>query len=744
MNQMHFVATRPSEPIPLSMRLDCATAQFACNSQYLEKDHKPWLPVMAEFHYARYDREDWELELRKIKSCGVEILATYVFWIFHEEEEGKFCFEGNRDLSYFLHLCKEVGLYAFVRIGPWCHGECRNGGFPDWLQNSGIPLRGCDERYLRYVRRLYEAYAEQIKPWLIQNGGSVIGIQLENELTENEPYLAELKKIALECGITVPFYTVTGWGRHVTEFPEGEVIPVFGGYPAAPWEHHTDPLPINENYFFSLLRNDADIGSDQITGKRSLGEEMLQNYPFATCELGAGNQVTYHRRPTISTMDGMGITVTKLGSGNVLPGYYMFHGGFNPPEGFYQESKACGYPNDCPVSSYDFQAPLDEYGQARPSYFHLKRFHQFIQCCGERLAPMPSILPDLRPANKEDMKTPRFALRSDGESGFLFFHTHQRNYPMSAIKDLSVSIRFASGEEATYGPLNIPAETCGIFPVRQTWNGVPVEFMTAQPIWFGMHENKATLVCFAPTGVEPTLVLDKACSVCTNGFAQVESAPNAQTVHHIHAGKDSKIDVTVGSASLRIVVLNDQESLQFYPVELSEGTQLVIDEGIVFEQDDRVMRYVETPATSQLQAMCQDVRIEKASDQKISPQNPFATYLFADPAQCPEYALHIPIAMADAAFDATFVFDIHADVVQLYADDLLIADEFLRAEPWKFSLRRVAPYLRAGKQLRLKCSPVTPERKVYLDVPVEAGDVRVELKDMHFYGIDESADSSRF
>lgn len=723
MKHFTFRLVKQNEPVPLAMGEVSSASQFGCNSRYLEKNGKPWLPVMAEFHPTRYDDAEWELELRKMKAAGVDIVATYLFWIFHEEEEGNFCFDGNRDISHFLKLCRKIGLYVFVRIGPWCHGECRNGGFPDWLQNSGILLRSNDERYLFYVRRLFAAYAREISPCLFRNGGPVIGIQLENELTENEPHLRELKRIALSCGLYTPYYTVTGWGAHVTEFPKGEVLPVFGAYPAGPWEQHTDPLPVNKNYFFSPCRNDSAIGSDLISGESGAGEEILQGLPFLTCELGPGNQVTYHRRPTISAMDALALATVSLGSGNCLPGYYMFHGGFNPVGGFYQESRDTGYPNDVPVSSYDFQAPLDEYGQPHESYFCLKRLHQFIHCCGERLAVMTGILPDCMPQSEMDMKTPRMILRGDEKGGYLFFNTHQRNRTMAPIEQLSVSIQYASLEERSYGPFDISAGNCGVFPIRQNWFGVTIEFMTMLPLWSGTYQDYPTLVCAVQTGVAPMLELQGCWTIRAEHAGSICHENGNICVRQIEAGKMDILDISSNEVSLRIMVLSEEDSLRFYPVEVEDVTHFFFCEGIVFEQSGRILCIEET----EVPLDGGSVKLERDTNQHISADNPYVKYLFAEPEECPEYVLHIPQELSDNCYDAIFSFRVHADVIQLYAGDTLIADDFLRAEPWRISLRRMLPYLKAGQELRIKCSPITPERKVYLDTPVCAGDVDLRL-----------------
>jgi len=128
---------------------------LSVNSRYLTMDGKPWLPVMGEFHYSRYPERYWEEEVLKMKAGGVQIVSTYVFWIHHEEVEGQFDWSGQRNLRKFVELCAKHGMYVYPRIGPWDHGEVRNGGFPDWLLKKG-PTRVNNPVYLSYVRRLYD------------------------------------------------------------------------------------------------------------------------------------------------------------------------------------------------------------------------------------------------------------------------------------------------------------------------------------------------------------------------------------------------------------------------------------------------------------------------------------------------------------------------------------------------------------------------------------------------------------
>jgi len=111
------------------------------NSRHLLLNGRPWLPVMGEFHYSRCPDKNWEEEILKMKAGGVQVVATYVFWIHHEEVEGQFDWTGRRDLRRFVTLCARHGMYVQLRIGPWDHGEVRSGGFPDWLLKR-VPAAG--------------------------------------------------------------------------------------------------------------------------------------------------------------------------------------------------------------------------------------------------------------------------------------------------------------------------------------------------------------------------------------------------------------------------------------------------------------------------------------------------------------------------------------------------------------------------------------------------------------------------
>ncbi|MEO6497450.1 MAG: beta-galactosidase, partial [Mucilaginibacter sp.] len=107
--------------------------QILINSRYITLNGEPVIPVMGELQFSRTPKDEWEDRILKMKACGINIVSTYVIWIHHEEIEGQFNWSGNKDLRCFLKLCQKHNILAYPRIGPWVHGEVRNGGTPDWI-----------------------------------------------------------------------------------------------------------------------------------------------------------------------------------------------------------------------------------------------------------------------------------------------------------------------------------------------------------------------------------------------------------------------------------------------------------------------------------------------------------------------------------------------------------------------------------------------------------------------------------
>ncbi len=461
---------------------------ISVNSRYFVKNGKPWVPIMGEFHFSRYACEEWERELLKMKAGGIEIVASYIFWIHHEEEEGIWDFSGNRDLRRFVELCGKHGLYVFLRVGPWAHGECRNGGLPDWLRDKDEPeralgidghkLRANTPRYLAAVDKYFEKIAEQTKGQMWEQGGPVIAIQIENEYYRGEPdtpsrmrHMLTLKDMLLRHGLRVPVYTATAWGSAAV--PENEALPMFGGYCDAPWAGHINELPENPGFMPHRALNDPLIGCD--IQESSSAEKFeytydVTRYPYLTAELGGGMQPTDHRRVVAFPKDIEGLSLCKLASGANLLGYYMYHGGTNPIGRLstMQESKDTGYPNDLPVRSYDFQAPLGEWGTARESYGLLRRIHLFLQTWGDIVARAPVYIPDFSCTQAADGESLRLSIRHDEETGcgFVFINNYLRKRTLREHPHLSVDLALPDGSSICTLPIDVKDGEHYILPYR--------------------------------------------------------------------------------------------------------------------------------------------------------------------------------------------------------------------------------------------------------------------------------------
>ena len=458
-------------------------------------------PVMGEVHYSRIPADEWAAEVRKIKEGGVTIIATYVFWNHIEEQEGIFRWDGQRDLRRFLEVCKQEQMPVVLRIGPFCHGEARNGGIPDWVFSKGCKLRSQDKVFLDCVEKLYRQIYSQVIGLQWKDGGPIVACQFDNEYRGSGDYLMALKQIALGIGFDLPFYTRTGWPELSKPVPFGEMLPLYGDYADGFWDKETKEAVGNyyKAFNFKAFRSSTAIGTDLLGKQEESVSKGDGDYPYFTCELGGGMATAYHRRPYIYTDDTYSMALVKLGSGSNLLGYYMYHGGTNPESTtgitLNETQRPLGTANnDLPVVTYDFQAPLGEFGQTYPQYYRLRPLHLFMQDYGELLAPMEATFPAKQDLEKGEDSGLRWAVRSKGSSGFIFVNNYERLQNISAKKNVELS---ACG--VTLPRLTIPAGCMAIFPV----NVDGLKYATAQLV--ARRDDKIYLM--QVKGIPTTIVL---------------------------------------------------------------------------------------------------------------------------------------------------------------------------------------------------------------------------------------------
>lgn len=454
-----------------------AQPKISWDALSLSVDGRRVCPVMGEIHYSRIPQNEWQREIRMMKDGGVTIIATYVFWNHIEEEEGIFRWDGQRSLRQFLEVCKSEQMPVVLRLGPFCHGEVRNGGIPDWMFNKGCKLRTEDKNFMKYAERLYRQIFTQVQGLQWKDGGPVIAAQFDNEYRGRGEYLMALKKIALSIGFDLPFYTRTGWPDLRTPVPFGEMLPLYGDYADGFWDKETKECAGNyhEAFNFKSFRSSTAIGTDllgQQEAKVNAGDEQ---YPYFTCELGGGMATAYHRRPYIYPEDTYSMAIVKLGSGSNLLGYYMYHGGTNP-EGKLNTLNECQTSpgtanNDLPVMTYDFQAPLGEFGQTYPQYYMLRPLHLFMHDFGEILAPMETHFPAPQNLALGEDRELRWSYRSKDSSAFLFINNYERLQHLSDKHNVAFEVCGIK-----FPKLTIPSGTMCIFPV----NIEGISYATAQ------------------------------------------------------------------------------------------------------------------------------------------------------------------------------------------------------------------------------------------------------------------------
>jgi beta-galactosidase len=573
-----------SETFPAMSNESGSQGRVTISSRCLRRDGRPFIAVSGEMHYSRVPRDRWLDRLRLMQAGGLTAVSSYIPWIHHEEVRGELDFTGNRDIRSFVITAARIGLDVVLRIGPWIHGEVRNGGFPDWVQDADVRHRTNDPAYLALVDPWFERLGSELDG-LLGARGPVIAIQIENELYDQPDHIATLKRMAQRHGLDAPIWAATGWGE--AQLPGDEVVPLWGGYPDGFWAHPDSGWrePFREQFFFTHLWDDPNIGADvrwklggpQVaTGRRSPSEA----FPPATCELGGGMIGAYHRRPLVGGPDVAAIGLAKIGSGSAWQGFYMYTGGVNP-RGLtgMQESQESGYPNDMPTFDYDFNAPISAAGRIRPSHALLRRQHAFLAAFGESLASMPSTLPAPKPADLGDRTTLRWALRSNGRSGFVFINAHQ---PYEPLAPESTALRVELDEETIEFPsLRVPAGTLAHWPVNLEIAGTTVSWATASPLTVLTHEGRSTLVLIAEDGVPARIAFSEGVSLhAPNDRARVDGR-----VLTVDASTSSTVSVVVGQSSLDLLVLSPVDGLRAWVLE-SAHRQLVLAEEAVWVTDD--------------------------------------------------------------------------------------------------------------------------------------------------------------
>lgn len=568
--------------------------EIKVNNLYMEEGGVPLLPVMGEFHYTRMDHRYWKDALLKMKASGVTIVSTYVLWILHEEIEGRQCWTGNCNLRRFVQLCNELGLKVHLRIGPYCNAEIVNGALPDWIAKSKLfRSRSNDPLYLEYVRNWYKSIYQQIEGLLYKNGGPIMAVQLENEYVTKGmviSHLMNLKRIAVQEGFDVPLYSMTHWMD--SEYPKGEIVPYAGFYIETPWvANGAEQNPPSNFEFFTYNRISDNIGTDLIKtegGVASL-DGSKNDSPFFTCEIGVGTATFYNRRAVVpEEMAGENINL-RLGCGANLMGYYMYVGGTNPVG---EKGLFAGISSQ-PIG-YDYQAPIREFGTLGNVMKETKKLNYLMNDFGSDLAPKVAYLP----TTNQDRNNLQWAVRSDGQSGYLFCSNYLYKHHREDYKKVQFNIRLK--DEALNIPrtkVTVPDGAYFVWPFNLSLEHITLKYATAQPICTHVADNIKSYFFFADddipaeyvirdTGVKEIQVSNGVCKKEQGGYYINALTPGMECVISI---------VQTDGKEIRLITLTEEES-DFIWKGRTEGADFVaVTRSTLVYDDEKILLTDENP-----------------------------------------------------------------------------------------------------------------------------------------------------
>lgn len=328
-------------------------------------DGAPQRVLSGAIHYFRVHPELWADRIRKARLMGLNTIETYVAWNAHEPRKGRWDASGANDLGLFLDLVAAEGMHAIVRPGPYICAEWHNGGLPTWLTGMpGIGLRRSEPRYLAEVTRYLERVYEIVEPRQIDRGGPVILVQVENEYGaygSDKRYLDELVRVTRACGITVPLTTI--------DQPE----------PAMLRDGSIPGVHLTGSFGSRAAERLATLREHQPTGPLMCAEFWDGWFDW----WGGHHHIT-------SAADSAAELETLLAAGASV-NFYMFHGGTN----FGLTNGANDKGRYAPiVTSYDYDAPLDEAGDPTEKYFLYRdviaRFSEVPDELPGRAGPAPA------------------------------------------------------------------------------------------------------------------------------------------------------------------------------------------------------------------------------------------------------------------------------------------------------------------------------------------------------------------
>jgi beta-galactosidase len=342
-----------------------ATHTFELADSAFLLDGKPFVMISGELHYPRIPREAWRDRMKMAKAMGLNTIGTYVFWNLHEPEKGKYDFSGNNDIAEFVRTAQQEGLWVVLRPSPYVCAEWEFGGYPYWLQKEkGLVVRSLEPQFLNAYKNYIREVAKQLAPLQINHGGNVLMVQVENEYgfySDDKVYLETNRKLFEDAGFDGLLYTCDPAAKVKDGHLPG-LLPAVNGV--------VEPAEVKR-----LVRTYHE-------GKGPF--YVAEWYPAWFDWWGTEHHTVpaENYAPKLDALLAAGISVNM----------YMFHGGTT--RGFMNGANFNDQnPYEPQISSYDYDAPLDEAGNVTDKF---KQFRNVIARHlpnGEQLPPIPSPKP---------------------------------------------------------------------------------------------------------------------------------------------------------------------------------------------------------------------------------------------------------------------------------------------------------------------------------------------------------------
>ena len=317
---------------------------FAIGDKTFLLNGKPFVVKAAEVHYPRIPRPYWEHRIKMCKALGMNTLCLYVFWNIHEQQEGVFDFTGQNDVAEFCRLAQKNGMYVIVRPGPYVCAEWEMGGLPWWLlKKKDIRLRERDPYFMERVRIFEKEVGKQLASLTIENGGPIIMVQVENEYGSygvDKPYVSEIRDIVKASGFDKVTLFQCDWSSNFTN-------------------NGLDDLVWTMNF---------GTGANIDEQFRRL-KELRPNSPLMCSEFWSGWFDKWGARHETRKADDMVAGIDEMLSKGISFSLYMTHGGTS--FGHWAGANSPGFAPD--VTSYDYDAPINEWGLPTEKYWTLRR-----------------------------------------------------------------------------------------------------------------------------------------------------------------------------------------------------------------------------------------------------------------------------------------------------------------------------------------------------------------------------------